>query len=212
MSLIGKPLPRSGQYDGVLLTLGPPPLRLRRDHGLLLERHPGAGGQSVRHRLPALAGRESSSSGWACSSLFMRMPYRAFAGRFALWALVGSVLLLVLLLLPLGLAVVVRGTRRFLNLGLLRASSRRSSRGWPSSSFWPPGARAWERSGCATIGAPWSCPSAAIGLVAGLIVLQPNLSSAALMGMLGFVLLWLAGQPLKRLAVVPRARWSAWPR
>lgn len=44
-------------------------------------------------------------------------------------------------------------------------------------------------------------PLAIVGAVSGLILLQPNLSSAALLGMTGFALLFLAGAPLRHLAV-----------
>ena len=44
-------------------------------------------------------------------------------------------------------------------------------------------------------------PLLIVGLVAGLILLQPNLSSAALLFAVGLVLLFLAGAPLKHLAV-----------
>jgi cell division protein FtsW len=41
-----------------------------------------------------------------------------------------------------------------------------------------------------------------LGVLCGLIQLQPNLSSAALLGLLGLTLLWLGGQPLRRLLVL----------
>ncbi len=40
-----------------------------------------------------------------------------------------------------------------------------------------------------------------VGVVAGLILLQPNLSSAGLLGVTGFVMIYLSGAPLKHLAV-----------
>ena len=44
-------------------------------------------------------------------------------------------------------------------------------------------------------------PLGIVGLVAGLILLQPNLSSAALLGVVGFLLVFLAGAPLRHLAI-----------
>ena len=114
-----------------------------------------------------------------------------------------------LLLLPLGLAVVVRGTRRFLNLGVFAVQPAEFARlalvvflaAWSARI-----GEEWMRETWRSSGRARSPPSV---WSAGLIVLQPNLSSAALLGMLGFTLLWLGGQPLKRLAA--RRSCRAWP-
>jgi cell division protein FtsW len=200
MKQAGMPLPRRGQCDGVLLTsvillciIG---VVMVYSSSAILAR---ADNQSDTVYLRAQVGK--LIVGLGLLALFMRIPYRVFAGRFAIWAFGGSVLLLVLLLLPTGLAVVVRGTRRFLNLGLLVVQPAEFARLALVLFLAAWGARVGEermKQDRRTL----VVPLAAVGLVAGLIMLQPNLSSAALAGMLGFVLLWLAGQPLKRLAFV----------
>jgi cell division protein FtsW len=200
MNRIGRPLPRSGHYDGVLLVS----VVLLCIFGVIMVYSSSAilaraASQSDTVYLRSQVGK--LCFGLCLLLLFMRIPYRVLAGRFAVWALLGSCLLLVLLLLPIGLAVVVRGTRRFLNLGLFVVQPAEFARISLVVFLAAWGARVGEermRDNRRTL----VVPLAAIGLVAGLIVLQPNLSSAVLVGMLGFVLLWLAGQPLKRLAVV----------
>jgi cell division protein FtsW len=200
MSSIGKPLPRSGQYDSVLLVS----VILLCIFGVIMVYSSSAILARVASQSDTVYLRSQVARlifGLGLLFLFMRLPYRVLAGRFAFWALGGSVLLLALLLLPVGLAVVVRGTRRFLNLGLLVVQPAEFARVALVLFL-----AAW----CARVGEERMrsdrrtlvVPLAAIGLVAGLIVLQPNLSSAALVGMLGFVLLWLAGQPVKRLVLV----------
>jgi cell division protein FtsW len=200
MNQIGKALPRSGHYDGMLLLA----VILLCIFGVIMVYSSSAilaraASQSDTVYLRSQVGK--LFAGLGLLFLFMRLPYRVLAGRFAVWALGGSILLLGLLLLPLGLAVVVRGTRRFLNLGLLVLQPAEFARLSLVIFLAAWGARVGEermRVNRRTL----VVPLAAIGLVAGLIVLQPNLSSAALVGMLGFVLLWSAGQPIKRLAVI----------
>lgn len=200
MNRVGMALPRRGKCDGVLLTS----VVLLCIFGVIMVYSSSAilaraANESDTVYLRAQVGK--LIAGLGLLGLFMRIPYRVFAGRFAAWAFGGSVLLLVLLLLPTGLAVVVRGTRRFLNLGLLVVQPAEFARLALVLFLAAWGARVGEdrmRNDRRTL----VVPLAAIGLVAGLIMLQPNLSSAALAGMLGFVLLWLAGQPLKRIVLV----------
>ncbi len=200
MSQIGRPLPRSGHYDGMLLAS----VILISLFGVIMVYSSSAilartAAQSDTMYLRSQLGKLIVGLGLLL--LFMRLPYRVLSGRAAAWALGGSVLLLVLLLLPLGLAVVVRGTRRFLNVGVLAIQPAEFARFALIIFLAAWGAHIGEdrmRQDRRTL----VVPLAAIGLVAGLIVLQPNLSSAALVGMLGFALLWLGGQPLKRLALV----------
>jgi cell division protein FtsW len=200
MNRIGKPLPRSGHCDGVLLVS----VVLLCIFGVIMVYSSSsilarATNQSDTVYLRSQV--EKLIFGLGLLLLFMRLPYRVLAGRFAVWALSGSILLLGLLLPPFGLAVVVRGTRRFLNLGLFVLQPAEFARLSLVVFLAAWGARVGEermRDDRRTL----VVPLVAVGLVAGLIVLQPNLSSAALVGMLGFVLLWLSGQPVKRLAVV----------
>jgi cell division protein FtsW len=200
LNQLGKPLPRSGHYDGVLLVS----VVLLCIFGVIMVYSSSAilaraANESDTVYLRAQVGKLIFGLGLLL--VFMRLPYRVLAGRFAVWAVLGSILLLGLLLLPLGLAVVVRGTRRFLNLGLFVVQPAEFARISLVVFLSAWGARVGEermRGDRRTL----VVPLVAIGLVAGLIVLQPNLSSAVLVGMLGFVLLWSAGQPWQRLAVV----------
>lgn len=138
-------------------------------------------------------------------AVLSRLPYYKLKGKAAIWAVCLAGLALVVLLLPLGLTAGGRGTRRFLDVGFLQVQpaefariaiilfvadfvSRRED---------------WIESGWRGL----LTPVGAIAVLAGLIVLQPNLSSALLLAGLGFVLLFLAGQPIRRLlmAVAPMA-------
>jgi cell division protein FtsW len=133
---------------------------------------------------------------WFCS----RMPYRFLYGRVAWWALGVSGLLLVALVLPLGLATVVRGTRRFLDLGVVQLQPAEFARLGLVVFLAHYASRKAE-----WIQLSWRSlivPLAAIGGLAGLTMMQPNLSSALLMGMLGLGLLFLAGHPVRRLLPV----------
>jgi cell division protein FtsW len=133
-------------------------------------------------------------------ALFSRLPYRLLAGRAALWVWLVAALLLVALLLPIGLTATVRGTRRFLKLGLLQLQPAEFARvaliiflAWYSSEK-----EEWIHESWKSL----VVPLCAIGTLCGLTFLQPNLSSAVLMGGVGVVLLFMAGQPVKRLALV----------
>jgi len=131
---------------------------------------------------------------------FMRVPSRVLAGRVAWYALGLSVLMLLLLVLPLGLAVEVRNTKRFLDLGFLRIQPAEFARLGLVLFLASYASRKQE-----LFREDWRSlvvPLAAIAVVAGLIMLQPNLSSALLLGALGFALLWLGGQPLRRLLAI----------
>ncbi|MEZ4651478.1 MAG: putative peptidoglycan glycosyltransferase FtsW [Candidatus Eisenbacteria bacterium] len=146
----------------------------------------------VRSFLPKLA------LGWIALAALSRISHFHFRGRLA-WLALGIVLLgLVLVMLP-GLSTGGRGTRRFLDLGPLSAQPAEFARVALVlflASFVAHRER-WAESGWK--GLSW--PLAAIFVTAGLVLVQPNLSSAALIVMLGFGLLFLAGQPVYRLAL-----------
>jgi cell division protein FtsW len=128
------------------------------------------------------------------------VPYRLLSGRVAWYGLAGATVLLVLLLLPIGLAVVVRGTRRFLNLGVTQVQPAEFAR-FALVVFLASYAsrkQEWFQESWRSL----IVPLAVIGLLCGLIQMQPNLSSAALLGLLGLALLWLGGQPLRRLVLL----------
>ncbi len=132
--------------------------------------------------------------------ILSRLPVRLLHGRTA-WAGLGlGLALLVLLLLPVGLATTVRDTRRFLNLHVMQIQPAEFARlalivflayyatrrdDWVS--------RGWKG---------MAVPLAAVLTVGGLIKLQPNLSSALLAVLVGFGVMFLAGQSWKRLALV----------
>jgi cell division protein FtsW len=133
-------------------------------------------------------------------AFFSRFPYRLLSGRAACWIWAAAAFLLLVLLLPLGLTATIRGTRRFLRLGPLQLQPAEFARvalilflAWYSSHK-----EDWIRASWRSLVVPLS----AIGILCGLTFLQPNLSSAVLMGALGFALLYLGGQPLKRLLAV----------
>jgi cell division protein FtsW len=133
-------------------------------------------------------------------AVFARMPARLLYGRNAWWILGGAAFLLLLLLLPVGLAATVRGTRRYLNFRVLQMQPAEFARVAlvPFLAYYGCAKEEW-------IGLSWRSlivPLSVIGGLAGLIVLQPNLSSAALLAVLGFALLYLGGQPLRRLVLV----------
>jgi cell division protein FtsW len=133
-------------------------------------------------------------------AFFARFPVRRFYGPLAWWVLGGSALLLLLLLLPVGLAVTVRGTRRFLNFRVIQLQPAEFARlGLVIFlAYYASRKEEWIRESWRSL----IVPLTVLGLLAGLVVLQPNLSSAVLMAGLGFVLLLLGGQPWKRLACV----------
>ena len=138
-------------------------------------------------------------------AVLSRLPYYKLRGNTAIWAIGLAGLALVLLLLPLGLTAGGRGTRRFLDLGFLQVQPAEFARiaiVLFIADFVSRRDR-WVESGWR--GLLW--PVGATVVLAGLIVLQPNLSSALLLAALGFTLMFVAGQPWQRLlgAVAPMA-------
>ena len=134
--------------------------------------------------------------------VFSRMTYRLLFGRAAWWSVGVTVALLLVLLLPFGLAILVRGTKRFLNLGVFQLQPAELARLTLVLflAYYSSLKEEWiEQSWKSLI-----VPMGAILVFSGLIALQPNLSSALLVGILGVGLLYLAGHPVKRLlAIVP---------
>jgi cell division protein FtsW len=190
---------RLGQVDGVLFSC----VILLCLFGLLMVYSSSAilarvAGQSDTVYLRSQIGK--MVAGLGLMILFLRVPHRLLGGRVAWYGLAGAAVLLILLLLPLGLAVVVRGTRRFLNLGIIQVQPAEFARlalvvllaSYASRK------QEWFRESWRSL----VVPLAVIGLLCGLVLLQPNLSSAMLLGMLGVVLLWMGGQPFRRLLVV----------
>ena len=152
----------------------------------------------IRSFLPKLA-----LGGIALAAL-SRISHFHFRGRMALLGLAIVVLGLILVMVP-GFSTTGRGTRRFLDLGPLSAQPAEFARialVLFLASFVAHRDR-WVESGWKGLG--W--PLAAIFVTAGLVLKQPNLSSAALIVILGFGLLFLAGQPIRRLflAALPGA-------
>jgi cell division protein FtsW len=147
----------------------------------------------VRALLPKLV------LGGICLAVLSRVPIHWFKGRVAVWALILSALMLLALVLPLGLTADGRGTKRFLNLGLLQIQPAEFARlglviflSWYASRNGD-----WVEKGWFGL----RVPLAAVFGLAGLIAIQPNLSSAALLIALGFAVMFLAGQPIRRLAL-----------
>ncbi|MEZ4653485.1 MAG: FtsW/RodA/SpoVE family cell cycle protein [Candidatus Eisenbacteria bacterium] len=149
--------------------------------------------------------------GVLCLAVLSQVPVRWFKGRAAIWALALAALALLVLVLPLGLTANSRGTKRFLDLGLLQVQPAEFARlglvvflSWYASRD-----EEWVEKGWR--GLRW--PLLAVFGLAALIALQPNLSSAALLIVLGFGVLFLAGQPILRLALgalpVVLVRWSS---
>jgi cell division protein FtsW len=140
------------------------------------------------------------AAGLVLMFLFLRVPYRLLSGRVAWYGLAGATVLLVLLLLPIGLAVVVRGTKRFLNLGFIQVQPAEFARFALVVFFASYASRKqeWFKDSWRSL----IVPLAVLGVLCGLIQMQPNLSSAALLGLLGLALLWIGGQPLRRLLVL----------
>lgn len=152
----------------------------------------------VRSFLPKLA-----LGGIALAAL-SRISHFHFRGRVAWVALALVILGLILVMLP-GLSTGGRGTKRFLDLGPLSAQPAEFARVALVlflASFVAHRDR-WVESGWK--GLRW--PLAAVFGTAGLVMVQPNLSSAAMIVILGFALLFLAGQPILRLilAALPGA-------
>jgi cell division protein FtsW len=143
---------------------------------------------------------EKAAVGIVLMFVFSRMPIRLLYGRGAWWALAAAGLLLVLLLLPVGLAVKVRDTRRFLNLGIIKIQPAEFARLalLIFLAYYASHKEEWFRKSWRSL----IVPLGAVAGVAGLTALQPNLSSAVLMGMLGFAVLLLGGQPLRRLILL----------
>lgn len=192
------PLPRRRPVDGVLLTC----VLLLCLFGILMVYSSSAILARAEHQSDTVYLRSQlgkAIAGFVLLFLFSRLPYRAWAGRASWYALGGSLLLLVLLLLPLGMAVVVRDTRRFLDLGIMVVQPAEFARLAMILCLASYASRKqdWFRESWKSL----VVPILIIGSTAGLIMLQPNLSSALLLGLLGFALLWLAGQPLGRLAL-----------
>ncbi len=129
-----------------------------------------------------------------------KWQHRLLRGRIAWLCLGVSTFLLILLLVPVGLSVEVRHTRRFLNLGVMQIQPAEFARLALIVFLAEYLSRKEDR-----IRESWKSlivPLGAILATAGLTVLQPNLSSAVLIGAIGFALLYLGGHPLKRLLVV----------
>jgi len=118
MNSARQPLPRRRPVDGVLLTC----VLLLCLFGVVMVYSSSAILATAEHQSNTVYLRSQLSKailGIGLLFLFSRLPYRILAGR-AAWYLLGlALLLLSLLLLPLGLAVVVRDTRRFLDLGFM---------------------------------------------------------------------------------------------
>lgn len=119
--------------------------------------------------------------------------------RLEAWApslLVGAV---VLLLAVIGMGHVAKGASRWLRLGFLSIQPTDLGRiaAVVFLAWWlkrrPPGELGFVRGLLPPLGV--------VGLVAGLILLQPNLSSAGLLGITGFLMIFLAGARLLHLAV-----------
>lgn len=143
---------------------------------------------------------EKVMAGLVLMLMLSRLPVRFLRGR-AAWAGLGlAMLLLILLLLPVGLATTVRDTRRFLNLQVIQIQPAEFARlalivflAYYATRCGDRDARGWRG---------MAVPLLAILTVGGLIKLQPNLSSALLAVLVGFGVLFLAGQSWKRLALV----------
>lgn len=189
----------SGKMDGVLLTcvlllvLGGV-VMVYSSSAILAQDQGGSETSYLRSQL------EKAAVGVGLMFLFSRMPVRFFYGRSAWWALAIAGLLLLLLLLPIGLAVEVRETRRFLDLGLIRIQPAEFARLalLIFLAYYASKKEEWFQKSKRSL----IVPLGAIGGLAALTALQPNLSSAVLMVLLGFLLLYLGGQPLRRLLLV----------
>lgn len=126
------------------------------------------------------------------------LPHRRWEGRAGYWVLGVSALALLLVVLPVGLTASGRGTKRFLDLGILQLQPAEFARlglviflaGQVTRE------RKWEENWHG-----WWWPLGAIFGLAGIIAIQPNLSSALLLGALGFAVLYLGGLPVKRLLI-----------
>jgi cell division protein FtsW len=143
---------------------------------------------------------EKVVTGLALMLVFSKIPIRLLYGRASWWALGVSAFLLLLLLLPLGLAVEVRDTKRFLKLGPIGIQPAEFARlglllflAYYASHKEDWIARSWRS---------LVVPLLAIAAIAGLIYRQPNLSSAVVIGALGFAMLYLGGQPVRRLLIM----------
>ncbi len=137
--------------------------------------------------------------GFVAMAMLSRVSHFRFRGRPALWILGLSILALILLIFPEGFTTGGRGTRRFLKLGPISAQPAEIARLALIVFIASFVARRddWASSGWRGLG--W--PLLAVFGTAGLVLIQPNLSSALLIVLLGFGLLFLAGQPIWRLAV-----------
>jgi cell division protein FtsW len=131
--------------------------------------------------------------------ILSRLPYYKLRGRATDWAAGLSLAALAALLLPLGLAAAGRGTHRFLDLGFLQLQPAEFARlalilflaAYASHQ------KSWVERGWKGL----RIPVGLIWILAGLILLQPNLSSAVVLVGLGYTLLYLAGQPILRLVL-----------
>jgi len=104
-----------------------------------------------------------------------------------------------LLMVVVGIGHVAKGASRWLKVGFLTLQPTDVARfaAVVFTAWWlkrrPPAEHGFVRGLLPPLGF--------VGLVAGLILLQPNLSSAALLGITGFVMLFLAGAPIRHLAI-----------
>jgi len=132
--------------------------------------------------------------------LLMNLPHQMWNGRLARWVLAASLLSLLALVLPLGLAASGRGTDRFLDLGVIQlqpAEFARIGLVLYLSSFI---ARNRKTLDGGWWGLRW--PIVVIFTIAALVAKQPNLSSALLIAVIGFALLFLSGQSPVKLFVL----------
>ncbi|HEY6865938.1 MAG TPA: putative lipid II flippase FtsW [Candidatus Eisenbacteria bacterium] len=133
--------------------------------------------------------------GVAVMLAFARLDLR----RLETWAPGLLVVAVALLLVVIGLGHVAKGATRWLRLGFLSLQPTDVGRfaAVVFLAWWlkrhPPSERGALR-GVAP-------PLAFVAALAGLILLQPNLSSAALLGITGFAMIFLSGAPLLSLAV-----------
>jgi cell division protein FtsW len=104
-----------------------------------------------------------------------------------------------LLMVVVGIGHVAKGASRWLKVGFLTLQPTDVARfaAVVFTAWWlkrrPPAEHGFVRGLLPPLGF--------VGFVAGLILLQPNLSSAALLGITGFVMVFLAGAPIRHLAI-----------